>query len=376
MLPNPFEKPLPKLEETDPIKNEAIVREFLGDKAVAKYKSFLQTGSGSATRDLSVEELMALSGSVLAEKERLIVEAQNPAFERFVERSYRSQMKALQEIGFLEKKQGILGFTAIDKKFYPAPTREAVKNYFLTIPNLQEKMSQGFTRLLVVPFGTSLDTMLEKTGELIKKRAAAGTLSGPNGAITKINVQKPIWIFDTFVKADTKGTLLYAPNPMDDRGVTKLEFLQGTTRPVIASRPQPPPPFPGYHIFLAQQDLRIPRKDFGASVGGRDQIEAWQNPVEYAQLIKTNPAYAGELFMAPEDWLTLFATNLHQTNKVINDPSTSSDSRALLLGARLQGVTRCVPYAYWSHGDEEQADLSGNWTQEASQYAGVSTVIG
>ncbi len=72
MLPNPFEKSLPRFEDTDPLKNAEIVREFLGPERAKKFALLFSGTKNEVQQPTSTEELLAMSAvaNKLAEEER------------------------------------------------------------------------------------------------------------------------------------------------------------------------------------------------------------------------------------------------------------------------------------------------------------------
>ena len=100
----------------------------------------------------------------------------------------------------------------------------------------------------------------------------------------------------------------------------------------------------------------IPRVGAGQTIKDRPQLEANKTPIEYLNLLKTDP-YKGESGLTLEDWLTLAITRLQEKNRVTDDYQNSKDSISYLLGSYL--VSGDVPRACWGRGDV-QAHL-GAW---------------
>src|SRR3989339_1048233 len=70
---------------------------------------------------------------------------------------YDSQVELLEQVGIL-KEGALLG---IDGKKYPIPTLEQIASrLFERHEELSTKHEQGFTKLLLVPFGMSLDVLI------------------------------------------------------------------------------------------------------------------------------------------------------------------------------------------------------------------------
>ena len=374
MLPNPFQKQLPEFKDTDPLKNREIVRELLGPEGVHKYRKILGDTSDPTPKqgkEVSKEELLALAAEARSKTDHLSQDAFRNFFEKHIEDGYDSQIKSLQEINFLETKDGKRGITAIDKKFYEIPSVDAIKDHFRSIPNIRLKMNQGFTRLLIVPFGSSLNSLREKTGELIKKHKQENKLLAEDGTELELNKDEPIYALGAYGNTDKSGTLIYYPERFDrnnHNGRTKTELLSAAAI------------FPGYHILLIQENPIIPRKGKGTARAGREQIEGGMSPREYLELLKTDPTYSNEQGMTPEDWLTLFATNLNQKNKVINDWQPHGDCSSYLIGSYLPDPHNWVssdhvPNFSWRR-DGKLASMDSHYSGETFENSGATSAVG
>ncbi len=369
MLPNPFEKPLPKLEDTDPLKNEGIVRSLLGEGGVHKYRKILgdNRAGHSKSVDTSFEELKALAAEAVASKDSLSRDGFALSFEKMIEKKYAVQIKSLQEISFLETKDGKLGLTAIDNKFYEVPSAEAITKHFLSIPNIKQKIDQGFTRLLIVPFGTSLDSLREKTKKVLLKHVMENKLLREDGSELELDIRTPLFTVAGFVESDTTNNLLYYPKSFTNTG------NDGRTKTELLEEPDASSPFSGFHVLLIQEDIQIPSTEKGAIKGGRQQIEAGHSPDEYLSSLLSNSLYTHERGLTPEDWLTLLTTNLNQHNRVINDWRSGGDSCSLLIGSYLPGY-RSVPSADWGEA-QAQAVLEMCNPFLKNEYRGVTTAV-
>ena len=384
MLPNPFQKPLTEFKDTDPLKNREIVRELLGDRGVHKYRKILGDNSDPTPKrdkEVSKEDLLAMAAEARSKIDALSRDSFKPIFERLIEKGYASQIKSLEEIGFLERESETslnkLGHTDILGTFREVPTAEAIKKHFLSIPNIKQKIDQGFTRLLIVPFGSSLDTLRSKTGELIKKHKKENKLLAEDGSSLELDTATPLWAWSEYSNADKSGKLVYYPEQFDKEnhnGTTKTELLSGAQPSQANSSTPNTNPFPGYHILLIQEDTQIPREGKGTAKAGRDKIEAGKSPNDYLELLKTDSTYSKELGLTPEDWLTLFATNLNQKNKVINDCASQKDSVNYLVGSYFPGSVY-VPLAFWDRG-VRRAYLSRDGPAITREYFGVSGAVG
>ncbi len=344
MLPNPFEKPLTDFKDTDPLKNQEIVRSLLGEGGVYKYRKIL---SGTAVKqtesnDRSLDDLRAEAAEAAQLKDRLSFEGFEANFKKIIERCYESQIQSLQAIGFIEKNRDeALGFTDIENNFHEIPSLDAVQKHFISIPGIKEKVEQGFRRLLIVPFGAPLDSLREKTIKLVLKHANEEKLLDKNNKKLELDYERVFVTASYFEGVDVGEDLVYYPetfNVIDNKGLTKRQLL--SNKNIHA-------PFSGYHVLLLQEDMTIPREGKGNKKKDRPQLEAGESANDYLEMLKTNPTYSKEVGFTPEDWLTLFSTNLDQTNQVINNYLFKKDSIGALLGSYLLH-SQSVPSAGWN----------------------------
>jgi hypothetical protein len=121
----------------------------------------IETGELKKARDMK-QELML--------KMKELSEKVNP-FERILKfkKQYESQKNILEKTGILEKlSTGEMGIKAIDNKEYAFPTyQEIAKKMRENKEILKTKIEQGFTKLLIVPFGMKLDDLIEKYKQVI-----------------------------------------------------------------------------------------------------------------------------------------------------------------------------------------------------------------
>ena len=78
-------------------------------------------------------------------------------------------------------------------------------------------------------------------------------------------------------------------------------------------------------------------------------------PTGYLGFFQTEPQYANERGLTPEDWTAYFLTHLEQTNQVIDDWERRGEL-VWNLGACFSPFIE-VPYAYWSR-TSHQAGVS------------------
>ncbi len=303
---------------------------------------------------------------------------------------YDSQVALLEQVGIL-KEGAILG---IDDNTYPIPTLEQIASrLFERHETLKTKHEQGFTKLLLVPFGMSLDVLFETLKQFLLDHKK----SNPD---FDLDIDGPLYIWPEYRGADMGDSpkIVYYPKSFtedDHQGRTKMQILEGqagrrwtlpptagsatggTTSVGVAEGSETGTP--GWTIHLLQpsnldtQDTEtpigfapIPRKGQGTPQGDitlRLPLEAGQSPNEYFSILKKaqnnpNHPYSQESGMTPEDWIMAFMTHLSETKKPLDDAwnPTNTESYCYLTGAFFSSFVD-VPYAYWGR-DNRQAGLN------------------
>ncbi len=259
---------------------------------------------------------------------------------------YESQKDILKDLGIVKKlRSGELGITAIDNKEYPLPKYEDILQRMESEKEtIKTKEQQGFTKLLLVPFGMKLDDLIEKYKEVILKHHKQGKLfatkknpAEPNEKL-ELDQNEPVWVWDQYKEADQKGELIYFPKEFskNPQGKTKKELIkeQGS-----------------WNVILIEDLPNIPRENQGKTIKGRAQLEANQTPNEYLETLQQDKQYKNEQGMTPEDQLTYAILHLEQTNQVIDDYQ-GNGSLSYQLGAYFPASGH-VPRAYWRRVDRQ-----------------------
>ncbi|MCX6780701.1 MAG: hypothetical protein NT003_01135 [Candidatus Magasanikbacteria bacterium] len=309
----------------------------------------------------SQPELLSVSAEIQA-KEFLTTE---------LKLKFGQQVESLLATGLLEiNEQGEKGATGIDGNFYKLPTPEQVTAYFNSPERkafIERKVGQGFTRLLITPFAAPLDSLTAKTAGLIKKHDADGKLFKQEGTALYVDDRIPFWVLHDLQNADRANHLVYNVTKFDQTdhgGKTKSDLLIDSTQP-----------FPGFRIQLIQQELIIPREESGTAIKDRPSLEAGRSPNEYLAIIQdpTSPYYK-EHGLTPEDWISLFSTTLHETNRVIDNPKDGINSATNLIGSYVHPVN-VVPTTYWD-SNFERACLNTNRPHRKNPIEGVRMAVG
>ena len=264
---------------------------------------------------------------------------------------YAGQKDILRNIGVLERLSSGEGIKGIDNKEYLIPTYEEILQRIEAKEEiLKTKTEQGFTKLLIVPFGMKLDELIEKYSKVILKHHKAGKLlatkenpKDPDEPL-ELDENQPVWKWEGYDNADIEGKLVYFPREFSQnhQGKTKKEILKEQG---------------GWNIILIEDLPNIPREGKGKEIKARKQFEANKTPNEYLKTLQTDKQYEHEQGMTPEDQITYAITHLEQTNQVIDDYS-GKGSISYQLGAFFTASGN-VPNASWDRG-VRQAVLSGN----------------
>ena len=289
-------------------------------------------------------------------------------------KQYDFQVELLEEVGIL--KEGAI--TGINGHDYPVPTLEQIAvRLFERREELSTKHDQGFTKLLLVPFGMSLDTLQETIKQFLLKYKK-------DHPSFDLNTDNPLWAWSSYQGADTGDSpnLVYYPQSFDEKdhqGKTKMEMLKeqakGRWTPAFAGVAGGKGlGTPGWTIHLLQpsnpneQDIETPKgfapiprqgkgKPHPSLREGRDRppLEAGQSSNEYLSILqkaqgdKDSPYY-GETGMTPEDWIIAFMIHLSETGKPLDNYADGTESIPYFTGSFFSSST-FVPFAYWRRGD-------------------------
>ncbi|KKU32552.1 MAG: hypothetical protein UX57_C0015G0012 [Candidatus Uhrbacteria bacterium GW2011_GWE2_46_68] len=276
---------------------------------------------------------------------------------------YDSQVELLEEVGIL--KEGAI--TGIDGHEYPVPTLEQIASrLFERRETLKTKHDQGFTKLLLVPFGMSLNALQETFKQFLLKYKESDSSFD-------LDTHDPLSTWEGYQGADIGDFpgLVYEPqsfDPKDHQGKTKMEILK--------KQEDNQDSFSGWTVHLFQPShpsnphspgiALIPRKDKGTLQGNlipRPPLEANKTPIEYLSIFQNaqddeNSPYHGESGMTPEDWITAFMIHLSETGKPPDNFTNNKESISYLTGAFFP-FSVLVPNAYWDCGGR-RACLDGD----------------
>ena len=361
-------------EIIDFTKAHGISRESLGKPDLLR----------EATSKLSTSDLERLA--LLLERFEYLLKNGEPKEEKLPEyfqeaerlynlrEQYTSQVSLLEQVGIL--KEGAI--TGIDGKIYPIPTLEQIAmRLFERRETLETKHDQGFTKLLLVPFGMSLDSLRETLKQfLIKHKEFHSSFD--------LNDHQPLLAWSEYYGADIGNSpkLVYYPQSFTKKGhggKTKMEILKeqakGRWTPAFAGvAGEKGLRTPGWTVHLLQPSnpsnphspgfAPIPRQGQGTPQGDlilRHPLEANKTPIEYLSILQKaqedeDSPYHGETGMTPEDWITAFMIHLSETGQPLDDYLNGTESISYLTGAFFRWSSVDVPCIYW-YCNNRQANL-------------------
>ena len=310
-----------------------------------------------AASKLSIPDLQRLA-TLLERFEHLLVkkelwknkEALEYAEEFYhLEKQYTSQVELLEQVGIL--KEGTI--TGIDGNIYPIPTLEQIATrLFERREDLETKHDQGFTKLLIVPFGMSLDVLRETFKQfLLSYKKAHRTF--------RLDTNTPLWTREKYRGADMEDSpnIVYHPKSFTQEGhggKTKMEILKTHYKLPTLTQSS----FPGWTIHLLQPSdpsnpdslgfVTIPLEGKGTVQGDkipRPSLEAGKTAEEYLSLLQASQydpssPYFQESGFTPEDWIIAFMTHLQETGEPLDR------NRNNLIGAFFSSFT-FVPCTAW-----------------------------
>jgi hypothetical protein len=279
---------------------------------LAKQKKFIYLRSDIADKDTR-GQMKRLQGEIEPAIENLREIVTPKEIKELVEQ-YDRQVKMLERVGILEK--GKRAITGIDGVEYPLP--ESIKPVLMAEKEkILKKKEQGFGRLLLVPFGMPLETLVEIYKKVILEHAKAGTIDAEVDVTDCLEISDE-WLDKKQPKgkrgADVAGKCVYHAKKLvkGDRGggLTKQEILEKQKREKSATA--------GWRILMVETEKDIPREGKGKIVGKRKQIEAGKSATEYLKMLM-KPEYAFEQGMSLEDWLMLAILFLEEKQQVIDN---------------------------------------------------------
>lgn len=340
-----------------------------------------QSGDFTQARALHQELLSrvaALEGKVNPFETRLHVRDQMAA-----------QQRILETVGILETlPDGAKGIAGIDGVGYPLPSYQEISKRMLEKRELLgKKIEQGFTKLILVPFGMSLDVMSAKYKASLKKHFDEGNLlytkenpTDPDEKVPALHTDGPLWVWDKYPGADKNGTLVYHPQKFDATahgGKTKADLMAVNG---------------GWSVLLVEEMPNIPRSGKAKKTGGREQIDTKGKQIKsYIDASQTIPSaheylkamrvespkkdslYQGEMGMTPEAHMAYALTHLEETNQIIDDYQGKGSINWNVEAYFPASVD--VSLSYWDR-DARQANLDRDGAGDRDDRYGLRSAVG
>ncbi len=289
-----------------------------------------------------------------------------------IKEQLENQVKMLQKLGILESlpvpdfEPNTFGITGIDNQKYPAPTfLEISKRLEEKKDLIKVKSSQGFTKMLLVPLGYSLNKLIGKYEESIRSHYANNKLFyfTEKGGEIKLNLNKenPLNVWNEYEEADVNNYIIYFPRYL------KKENHNGRTKKVLLLNKED-----AWLILLVKDMPNIPRAKNGKTTNGRHELESGKTPEDYLRIIQTDPVYEGEIGLPPEASMIYALTHLEETNHVVND-WLADGSIEYNIGAFF-ATTENIPWSSWN-SDFNRADLwkANSWNKD--EFMGTRTGV-
>ncbi|HBK33733.1 TPA: hypothetical protein DDZ06_01810 [Candidatus Uhrbacteria bacterium] len=348
-----------------------------------------------ATHKLSIQDLERLA--LLLERFEYLLKNGEPKEEKLpeylqeIERLYRLreqydfQVSLLEQVGILKDK-AILGINGCK---YPIPTLEQIaQKLYEQRETLETKRDQGFTKLLLVPFGMSLDGL----AEILEQFLLSYKKSHPS---FNLSLSQPLYRWRTYSATADAGNLprlVYYP-----RSFTEYGHQGKIKRQILLEREEAwkqnldDNSWKGWTVHLLQPSdpsnldskgfAPIPRKGHGTPQGDlvpRPPLEAGKTPNEYLSILQKaqedeDSPYHGETGMTPEDWIMAFMIHLAETEKPLDDYENGAEGSSLLTGAFFR-FTVDVPVACWFQSNS-QACLHIHIPDQRIWYTGVRSSV-
>ncbi len=228
-----------------------------------------------------------------------------------IKKQYIEQISILRNTGILKKlSSGKEGITDINGDECPVPSeREILRQFTEKAEMVKTKVNQGFGKILLVPFGMSMEVLAKILGEQIMVHFNANKLFNKDGHTPIVDRKNPYWLSNAYLLAEKENRLFYYPKSYNSehQGKTKKEILAEKSSA------------PGWQVLLIEDIPYIPKIGEGETIGDRMQLEAGTlNPHEFISWQKANQIYDNECSLTIESWIIYCLTHLEETNKLID----------------------------------------------------------
>jgi len=282
-------------------------------------------------KQLAEAQLGALRGFPESIKALKALEAKELIRNLEVRHQLRVQIDSLVELGLIgalpESNQ--LGFIDINGEERPLPEiSDLVDVVERTIPLVEEKVSQGFTSLLLVPFGLPLRDYLNRYKALILDKHKRRKLFSTKGSLLKLTKEDPIFTSSLNLRGELEFSDLgsFGRYFVDDF----YEKNNGFTKQQLIAANQV------WQVLLVESLVDLPLQSSVEEIAGRRQFGPNRTPQDYLKLLKDDPYYEHEQGFTFESWLTMAMIHLLRTDQQIDVRGKLGGKGCTLLGSSIE----------------------------------------
>lgn len=278
-----------------------------------------------------------------------------------LQQQYEKQKEVLIQTRLLETlSNGESGIIGIDGKEYPIPTFDQIIERIRSKEEvLKTKAEQGFKKLILVPLGMPLSTLIECYKQTIIKHYQEHALKAVDGSDLVVDVNSPIYVWVELIQKDDQGQIIYEADKAGDLIYFPSQFdesnHQGQTKAELLKRKKPDGG-QAWQVLMIEDLPDLPAEKQGQTIAGRKQLEAGQTSYDYLKTIQTQEQYQHEQGLTLESWIIYAITQLQEKNQVIE-----KDKACYFIGSyQKKSDPGGVLYAYWDSLRDRQAHLSGH----------------
>lgn len=250
-----------------------------------------------------------------------------------LEKQYNAILETYLYLNIIEKtNNGRYQYTSeINNKSYLMPTLVEISKRLNENPTLKTKIEEGFTRLILVPFGISLLEITEVFLKRIKEHQSKDALysdtpiNGQKGDKIPSEKNKINIVFETDNNGDRTGDILYYPEGIGinesyikggkSKEKQKFEdYVGGKTKQDVLSlseapenKEESPLNFPGWNVFLMPENL------YFKYIGRRSYERSTQRVYRWPEIYKEE----NESYLTIEDIIYIGLLKLEQQGQLI-----------------------------------------------------------
>ncbi len=346
------------------------------DEQEGRSRSLFSLMDNSKEKDpiKELQELTAQAGEALADdaafdaavreiNDKLVVEELKRLDELMgISEQYELQLTVLREAGIIGiLREGSDGIATEDGAWHPVPSLLSIVQRFCEDEKKYElllrKVEQGFTKMILVPFGLPVNTLIDVYARQLLLYKQAGQLfsEGGEGEVLNLDLSRPVSRWSGYDVAQP----VYFPKSFDSinhGGLTKQEAIDQKG---------------AWQVYLIEE-THIPRPGDGEVVNGRKQLEAGLTPTQYLEMLQADPQYKGEVGLTPELWTMRALTNLKKWGEVTDDIEG--------VGCGNYHLSTCfpeyseVPYTCWD-SDHSWLRFGADDIHSQVKFDGASTAV-